>query len=247
MKVAIVILTVGDRYIRIFDYYFRSSVEKYCKKYNYDLFVLKELIKNENNMDNKKILWQKLLIPEKYSDYDYVISMDADIYVSDNAPELPLKEIPEDKVAGSNERKYFGNYEWREQIQIKNGWEKTGKDWYKLSGEDRNYNDHLNTGFIIYQPKYHAKLIKKLYDDNIHNYQKYHQDDQHILSLFLIDNNLIYWLDQRFNRVWYFWKEIFYPNFDLYDEKLKKDFVLNFVNLNYFSHFTTYIDINYLK
>lgn len=247
MKVAIIILTVGDRYIKKFNYYFRESVEKYCKKYNYDLFVLTELIKYENNMDSKKILWQKLLIPEKYSDYDYVIAMDSDIYVSDNAPELPLKEIPDGKVAGSNERKYFGNYEWREEIQRKNGWEITGKDWYNISGENRDYNDHLNSGFVIYQPKYHAKIIRKLYDDNIDNYQKYHQGDQSILSLFLIDNNLIYWLDQRYNRVWYYWKEIFYPNFDSYDEKLKKEFVTNFVNLNYFSHFTSYIDVQYLK
>ena len=198
-------------------------------------------------MNSKKFYWQRLLIPEKYSEYDYVISMDSDIYVSDNTPELPLKEIPEGKVSASNERKYFGNYEWREQIQIKNGWEKTGKDWYKLAGEDRNYNDHINDGFIIYQPKHHAKIIRKLYDDNIDNYHKYNQDDQSILSLFLIDNDLIYWLDQRYNGVWYYWKEIFYPNFDSYDEKLKKNFVLNFVNLNYFSHFTSYIDVNYLK
>ena len=243
MKVAIVILTIGDRYIKTFNYYFRDSVEKYCKKYNYDLFVLTELIKVEDNMNSKKFYWQRLLIPDKYYDYDYVISMDSDIYISDNAPELPLKEIPEGKVAASNERKYFGNYEWREKIQTKNGWEKTGRDWYKLAGEDREYNG----GFIIYQPKYHSQIIRKLYDDNINNYQKYNQDDQSILSLFLIDNNLIYWLDQRFNRVWYFWKEIFYPNFHSYNENLKKELISNFVNLNYFSHFTSYIDVNYLK
>ena len=54
MKVAIVILTIGDRYIKTFNYYFRDSVEKYCKKYNYDLFVLTELIKVEDNMNSKK-------------------------------------------------------------------------------------------------------------------------------------------------------------------------------------------------
>ena len=110
----------------------------------------------------------------------------------------------------------------------------------------KNYNDHLNSGFMIYQPKYHGEMIKKLYDDNIDNYQKYHQDDQSILSSFLIDNDLIYWLDQRYNRVWYFWKEIMYPDFDLYEIRLQKKLVENFVNLNYFCHFTSMVDIDLL-
>lgn len=245
-KVAIVILAIGEKYINIFNLYFRNSVEKYCKKYDYDLIVLNELVKYEADMNSKKILWQKLLIPEKYEQYDYVVVMDSDIYISDNASPLPINFIPEGKVAGSNERKYLGNYEWREKIQEKNGWEKTGIDWYKLSDENKKYNDHLNSGFMIYQPKYHGKLLKKLYDDNINNYQKYHQGDQSILSIFLIDNDLIYWLDQRYNRVWYFWKEIMYPDFDSYDITLKKKLVANFVNLNYFCHFTSMVDIDLL-
>jgi len=245
-KVAIVILAIGEKYINSFNLYFRNSVEKYCNKYNYHLIVLNELIKYEDNMNSKKILWQKMLIPEKYEQYDYVVVMDSDIYVSNNAPCLPLEDIPGGKVAGSNERKYFGNYEWRQKIQEKNGWEKTGIDWYKISNENKNYDDHLNSGFMIYQPKYHGEIIKKLYDDNIDNYEKYHQGDQSILSIFLIDNDLIYWLDQRYNRVWYFWKEIMYPEFDSYDIALKKKLISNFVNLNYFCHFTSMIDIDLL-
>jgi hypothetical protein len=45
--------------------------------------------------------------------------MDSDIFVNPNTPALPLNEIPEGKIAAVNERKYFGNYEWREEVQIK--------------------------------------------------------------------------------------------------------------------------------
>ena len=176
-------------------------------------------------MNSKKFYWQRLLIPEKYEDYDYIVVVDSDIYISDNSPPLPINDIPVGKVACANERRI---------------------DWYKLSGDNKDYNDHINGGLIIYQPKYHGKLLTKLYDDNINNYQKYHQDDQSILSSFLIDNDLIYWLDQRYNRVWYFWKEILYPDFDLYDIALKKKLVANFVNLNYFCHFTSMVDIDLL-
>ena len=111
----------------------------------------------------------------------------------------------------------------------------------------KNYNDHINGGLVIYQPKYHSEILKKLYDDNIKDYLKYFQDDQSILSSFLIDNDLIYWLDERFNRIWGFWKEIMYPFFDICNEDLKQIMVLNYVSLNYFCHFTSNIDVQYLK
>jgi hypothetical protein len=75
---------------------------------------------------------------------------------------------------------------------------------------------------------------------------KYHQDDQSILSSFLIDNNLIYWLDERFNRIWFFWREIFYPNFHSLPNDLKKQYINNFISLNYFTHFTSGNDIEYI-
>ena len=75
---------------------------------------------------------------------------------------------------------------------------------------------------------------------------KYHQDDQSLLSSYLIDNNLIYWLDERYNRVWYFWKEIMYPNFNLLSPELKQLYVHNFIKLNYFTHFTGQADIEYI-
>ena len=159
---------------------------------------------------------------------------------------MPFDTIPHGKVAAVNERKYMENYEWRETIQSKHGWEKTGRDWYALSGENKTYNDHINGGLVIYKPKCHAVALKQLYDENISNYMKYHQDDQSILSSYLIDNDMIYWLDQRYNRVWGFWKELFYPNFDKLEDKVKRLYVENFTNLNYFCHFTSGKEIEFL-
>ena len=181
MKIAIVIFVIGDNYIQKFNNKFRNTLTQYCNKYGYELILLNELIKNEPNMDKKKFYWQRMLIPDKFSDYDYVVSMDSDIFVNPNSPPIPFDKIPEGKIAAVNERKYFGNYEWRERVQLKNGWEKTGKEWYALSGETKDYNDHINGGFIIYQPKHHAQIFKELYEKNIDNYMKYHQDDQSII------------------------------------------------------------------
>ena len=242
MKVAFVVFVVGERYIVPFEHVFKKNLQDYCDKYGYELIILSEPIRKEAEMTGKKFLWQKLLIPDKYRDYDYVVSIDSDIFVNPDAPPLPLDEIPEGKIAAVNERKYLGNYEWREKIQMANGWEKTGKEWYAMSGEKNTYDDHTNSGFVIYQPKYHATPVMELYNNNIDNYMKYHQDDQSILSSFVMENDMIYWLDERFNRVWSFWKETMYPFFNSLDDELKQKCVKNFISLNYFSHFTGRVD-----
>jgi len=241
VKVAIVIFVIGDHYINSFNNIFRKNIEIYCKKYNYDFIIINKLIRYEENIPKKKFYWQRMLLPNEFKEYDFLISMDSDIYINPNSPPLPLDEIPPGKVAAVNERKYFGNYEWRETIQIKSGWEKTGKEWHALSGEIKDYNDHINGGLVIYQPKYHAECFKELYEKNIDNYLKYHQDDQSIISTYIIDNDMVYWLDERFNRIW---KELFYPNFNSLSYENKKLLVSNFINLNYFTHFTSGSDIN---
>jgi hypothetical protein len=247
MKVAVVIFVIGEKYNETFNNFFKKSVEQYCNKYNYDLIILNDFLKKEQYIDRKKFYWQRLLIPKKFIQYDFVLSLDSDIYINENAPELPLAYIPEGKIAAINERKYLGNYEWREKIQIANKWEQTGKDWYKLSNEEKKYNDHINGGFVLYQPKYHGDLMEKLYNENINNYMKYHQDDQSFLSSYLIDNKMIYWLDERYNRVWFFWKEILYPLYNNFPENLKQILMYNYIELNYFCHFTSHIDIDILK
>lgn len=246
MKVAFVVFVIGDKYINNFNKYFHNNLKQYCDKYGYDLIIQTKLLREEENMTSKKFYWQRILIPFHFTEYDFVVSIDSDIYVNINSPPLPLDSIPKGKVAAVNERKYFGNYEWREKIQQQMGWEKTGKDWHKLSGETRDYNDHINGGFVIYQPAFHGEIMKKLYDENISTFMKYHQDDQSILSLYFIDNDMIYWLDERYNKIWFFWKNIFYPDFNRYPENMKKAFVHNFLNLNYFTHFTSGIDIKYI-
>jgi hypothetical protein len=246
MKVAIVVFLIGEVYIQSFNKLFRKSVEAYCKRHGYTLILQTELIQQEPSMDRKKFFWQRLLLPRKFSEYDYVLSLDSDIYIHANAPALPLDTIPAGKVAAINERKCFGNYEWREMIQARNGWERTGKDWYALSGETKPYNDHINGGFVLYQPQYHAQIFKDLYDAKIGEHMKYHQDDQSVLSSYLIDNDLIYWLDERFNRVWGFWKDIMYPRFDSFPPLIKQMYVRNCIDLNYFTHFTGHTDYEYI-
>ena len=70
MKVAIVVFVIGEKYINNFNKIFKSNLQTYCEKHGYELVVLTDLIKPEENMDKKKFFWQRLLIPYKFNDYD---------------------------------------------------------------------------------------------------------------------------------------------------------------------------------
>lgn len=248
MKVIIVIFVVGKEYKQKFESIFLQNLIDYCNLHGYELKILDTYIRppEDGHMDKKKFFWQRLLIPSLFMNYDYVISMDSDIYVNKDAPPLPFHEIPDGKIGAVNERKYFQNYDWRERVQLQNGWELTGKEWHALSGFQRNYHDHINAGFIIYQPKHHASILETLYNENIANYRMFHQDDQSILSVYFIDRDLVHWLDERFNRIWCFWRELFYPNFNQLPVETKQLYIKRFIELNYFTHFTGGDHIEYI-
>ena len=53
MKVAIVVFVIGDKYINMYNTYYKLNLEQYCKKHNYDLIILNELIQKEDNLDKK--------------------------------------------------------------------------------------------------------------------------------------------------------------------------------------------------
>jgi hypothetical protein len=244
MKVAVVVFVIGSKYITTFESKFKKNLEFYCKKQGYELIILTDFIRKEENMDKKKFFWQRLLLADKFKEYDYVVSIDADIFINIDAPGIPFNEIPDGKVACVNERKYMGNYEWRENIQVRYGYEKTGKDWYKLSGEDKNYNDHINGGLVIYQPKYHAEFLSNLYKKHIENILNNippdNDGDQDILSYHVQKEGLIHWLDERWNMVWVLYRILFYPFLE-HKELLKKA-LGNLFDLSYAVHMAGHVD-----
>jgi len=246
IRTAVVVMIVGEFYIKEFEKTFKQSVSNYCQRHGYDFYLLNQLIMPLEPFNRKKFFWQRFLIPSlpELKVYDYVAVLDGDIFISPLAPAFPI--LTPGKIGCVNERKYLGNYDWRSLVQKARGWELTGKDWYALSGETKPYHDHIQGGMVIYQPAYHANLLRKLYEENIENYMRWHQDDQSFLSSYGIDHGLIEWVDERYDAVWIFWRDILYPQFDQYSPDLKKIFVRRFVELNWFTHWTMRLDVDIL-
>ena len=254
-----VVLVIGESYSNNFELLFRKPLEKYCQRCGYDLVVRDTFISKTDDapMDKKKFLWERLLIPQEYNHkgYDFVVSIDADMYISENAPPLPLHELGH-RIGAVNERKLLGTYEYREMVQRRLSKADTkGRDWYALSGHTVEYDDHINSGLVVYRPEYHADIMSALYKRFIGEYQRFHQDDQSVLSHFLMENDMIHWLDGRFNCIWHFWRELVYPCWDetvdaegtvLINDTMKLICLKNYVDMNYFCHMRSVVDTDRL-
>jgi hypothetical protein len=89
-KIAICSMSIGDKY-REWTKYSRINKIEYCKKYGYD-FIEDNSVYDES----KPIPWSKLKLILKYIDeYDYIVWIDADIYIMNK--EMCLEEMIKEK------------------------------------------------------------------------------------------------------------------------------------------------------
>ena len=88
MKTAIFTICIGDTYKQQYESIFKPSVEKYCKKYNYDLHIITDYIGEEKYRNKSFISFMKMIIPytEKAKEYDLIMVLDADILINNNTP-----------------------------------------------------------------------------------------------------------------------------------------------------------------
>ena len=81
---AIVLLAIGERYVKYFESV-KTQFETYAKKCNAELVLCTEA---PDPTFKRNILCQKMLLPEIYSRYDWIAFFDLDVLISDTAPSI---------------------------------------------------------------------------------------------------------------------------------------------------------------
>ena len=157
MTTCIGIVCIGEAYIQEFEQTFKPSVVKYAARHGYDLKIFTSYL-DPGHAHIDCISFQKCLVPEALKNYDNVIVMDADILMSDHAPQIPDCG---DKVGIVDEV-----------AQIPNEYNTlpyttTQPEYYRLSGFELKTDKILNTGFFISKPAIHADFLCKVYDKYI--------------------------------------------------------------------------------
>jgi len=169
MRTCIGIVCIGDEYIREFEVTFKPSVVKYASRHGYDLKIFTSYL-DPGHAHKDCISFQKCLVPEALNDYDVVVVMDADIWMSDAAPTVP---VPADKVGIVNEVAQMPEY-------LSLPYVTPPVEYYKLSGFDITTDKVLNTGFMVCKPALHAPFLRDVYDTHIGkaigHFRKFHYE-----------------------------------------------------------------------
>lgn len=202
MKNALVIVSIGrDEYLK----YSLPTFEKYCKKNNLELEIIKN---NKWNLENKKeskhnynyINFAKNQVYDCFDKYDRILRLDSDIIISPNCPNI-FKITNENYIYGVREDVGSHKKVVNKQIEIVK----------KSCGDIPNWNEGYINGGVVLTSKKHKEIfnikdiIKNIYDIELGGMKEQTYLNWRIKKLGFEIN----YLDYKFNHV-----GIFPSNYD---------------------------------
>ena len=234
MKVLLVTIAIGEKYLETYNKYYRISQENYAKKCGYDFKVctdyLYEHIKSPSTITFNKVL---VCSQEWSNDYDFIIFIDADIYININSP--PLHSIIDytTKIGIADE---FSQPTPNLRIEIQKAlrFEDSAKKYYELADFDIDTIKVLNTGVLVLQPKYHKEYLENIFKTYVLKGISHKRGsslyEQSAIGYCLQKDDMYVCLPNEFNTIWFYYKMLYINIFDLFKQ-------------TYFLHFAGQTDI----
>jgi len=252
---AIVTLAIGQRYVDEFNYQVKDSWDAYAKKHGYDIFVLTEIIDPSCDLSMKSLHWQKLLIgliPE-IAAYDYVVWMDTDIIINPGTAPCIVSSLKGNKIGvasygtdispdeSATQRYRILDKLFRTTERKLPRHDASMADIYRALGYEKPVSNYINTGVFVFQPKLHNDFLSQCY-------AKYDRDsidgsfENLPYSYELQAQDMIQYIDERFNMAWSKYAAIYYPFLYIRDfVEQNPDVAVQCVNVfyhnAYFCHF----------
>jgi len=237
----VVTMAIGPEYQGAFKRWYLPSWQDYCRRQGFDLHVIDQPIDQNVDLSLKSLHWQKLLIPSlpQFRDYERVIWIDADIVINSSiAPDITtgvsLKRIgvvdaTRWMMAPDDIFNQYGRFLFLDALSLtfKNAQgadnyrtlvtDMTIADMYRLKGFNPPVDHYINTVVLVCSPRYHGDYLFDMYlkyEKNIWDYENT------AVSWELISDNIVDFIDERFNMVWAWEAARHYPfvyNHDFYN------------------------------
>jgi hypothetical protein len=238
---SVVTMAIGSEYQGAFERWYRPSWQDYCRRQGFDLHVIDQPIDKLVDLSRKSLHWQKLLIPSlpQFRDYERVIWVDADIVINSSiAPDITEGVSPKrigvvdatrwmttpDDIFNQYSRFLFLDalsLTFKDMPRVDDCRtliaDMTVADMYRLKGFDPPVDQYVNTGVLVCSPHHHADYLLDLY-------LRYESDiwdfENTAVSWELISQNIVDFIDERFNVVWAWEAARHYPfvfNHDFYN------------------------------
>lgn len=237
MKVLLVTIAIGEKYLDEYKSLFYKSQRNYAMKNGYDFKVITEFL-DKDIKENASISFNKILVcnQEWSNDYDFIIFIDADILININAP--PIHNYVEyGDCIGIIDEYSQPTKERRLKIQRQMGWETSASDYYKLCGLNIETDMVFNSGVLVLQPRKHKYFLQYIYNkylkESLTHYRGFHFE-QSCIGYEIQKEKLYKVLDNKFNAVWNLTKMDNIENISLN----------KYFNENYFIHFAGHSDFD---
>ncbi len=212
-KYAIVTLTIGEKYQNLFKKYSYDSFYKYSKNLNADLIIIENPLDDSEVARKRSPAWQKLLIlsQEWASQYEQILWIDSDVVINTKNAKNIFNEVPAEKVGGvdaykiPNEKDYLLGlnrlYKYWETNNINYLSNLSPYEYYLNRGikTDEEIDQVLHTGVFICSPKFHKDIFLEIYSSNNPIEDSSGNYEMPNMSIKLIEDNLITWLDPKYN------------------------------------------------
>jgi hypothetical protein len=238
MKVLLVTIAIGDKYLAEYFNLFHESQRVYAAKNGYDFKLITNFLDNTYTMSRMSLYYQKMLVCNQAwsNKYDFIIFIDADILININSPPIH-NYVDYGDCIGIVDEYSQPSKERRIHIQEKMGWEKSAVDYYKLCDIDIETDMVFNSGVLVMQPKKHNKFLLNVYKTYmpksiIHRRGPHYE--QSSLGYELQKAKCYKVIDNKFNAIW-----------SLTAMDNIEDICLNkYFNRNYFIHFAGHVDFH---
>ena len=237
MKVLLVTIAIGEQYLQQYNMLFRESQAKYAFNHGYDFKVITDFL-DKNNQYTSTISFNKILVCSQpwSNNYDFIIFVDADVYININSPPIHNYVDYEDLIGVIDEYDQPSK-EKRLAIQKIMNWEISAPEYYKLC--DLNIQTHMvfNTGLLVLQPRKHRIFLETIYNKyikrSITHKRRFHFE-QSCIGYEIQKSGVYKIIDNRFNALWGLTKILNTHNISLHD----------FCRQNYFIHFAGHVDLD---
>jgi len=217
-KKAIVTLAIGKRFTRMVNKICLKNWQLYADKHGYDLIICETPLDNSELGKSRCAAWQKCLVlsQEWSKKYERIVWMDTDIIINPNAPDI-CEGVPDEKIGGINEFASPSREEYNTALsRMYEHWNNLGyspvinygaKAYYKSFGIECELEDVVQTGVMVFNPELHREVLEHVY----YNYEEKGLNyEMRPLSYEILNNNLIHWIDNRFNVLLQFQKALYY-------------------------------------
>lgn len=173
---AIVTVLVGETYVETWRVLCQPNWEAYADRHGFDLIVIAHLPDMSERGQGRSPAWQKLLVLDQpwSSAYERIVWVDADIVMSNHAPNI-LAVVPDPARIGASlsgaqfsEAEKHIYFERLHQVVVEPqladlAWQFTEDNGFAESEIDREGARMLNTGVLVMNPQRHNAMLKDIY------------------------------------------------------------------------------------